>query len=86
MSKERSKSRPRKSEEEKPQVVAERRKSVPRRKFSGVDDPNFYSTMGCSLKLSQIRTRQKILYVMWRAVYDEAIRRAEQEKTKLKVQ
>ncbi|XP_045215199.2 microtubule-associated protein futsch-like [Mercenaria mercenaria] len=83
---ERSTSRSRKRDENRKSMQTERRKSVPRKKFQGVNDPEFYSTMGCSLKLSQIRTRQRLLYVMWRAVYDQALRKMEQEREKRQVQ
>lgn len=59
-------------------------KPQPRKKLKA-GDPEFYSAMGCSLKLSQIRIRQRLLFVMWRAVYDEAVRKAEQEHLREKV-
>lgn len=47
-------------------------------------DPGYYSAIGCAYKLSQIRTRQRLLYLMWRVVFDQAVRRTE-HKRKVKV-
>ncbi|KAL4228013.1 hypothetical protein ACF0H5_013451 [Mactra antiquata] len=52
------------------------RKSV----FKPIREPEFYSTIGCSLKLSQIRLKQRLLYIMWRIVYDQAVKKMQVEK------
>ncbi|KAH3830176.1 hypothetical protein DPMN_103415 [Dreissena polymorpha] len=44
--------------------------------------PEMQSSIGCEYKLSQIRLRQRIVYLMWRAVFDEA-KRNTKRKVKL---
>ena len=67
--------KPHKSERRrsKPKVPKESRQHT--KKGKKKKDTEYYSAIGCSYKLSQIRVRQRVLYLMWRAVYDEAIRK-----------
>lgn len=48
--------------------------------FKPIREPDYYSTIGCSLKLSQIRVKQRLLYIMWRVVYEQAMKKVQEEK------
>ena len=38
----------------------------------------YYSGLGCALKISELRTKQRLLYQMWQLVHDEAMVRLQQ--------